>query len=273
MLMALLAGSMTAAAQATLHLPLALLTLLIASLGTFIIYNLNHRWDAQEDAINAPERIAWPPYAKSLWRGVMVVVSVAGLILAWSGGQAILLLTLLLVAVGLAYSVPWPYQPGASKRLKGQIGLNLVFIGVGGALMGVGLPLAEASAPLTLQAVLMALWVAGISGILATVFDMRDMRGDVDQGLGTLAILLGLAKARRFLMGWCILSAATIAGAVVLNLFTPVVLIAMLAPGAAYFWVARWPLASPAPRTYADNLLLVEIAASWLTVLMLRITS
>jgi 4-hydroxybenzoate polyprenyltransferase len=269
--MALVAGSMTAAAQASLHLPLAIRPLLIASLGTFVIYNLNHRWDAQEDAINAPERIALSPYGKLVWRGVMVVASVAGLSLAWSGGQTTLFLALLLVAVGLAYSVPWPGQPGASKRLKGQVGLNLVFIGVGWALMGVGLPLAEVGAPLTLQAVLMALWVAGISGILATVFDLRDMRGDVNQDLGTLAILLGIAKARRFLLGWCVLSAATIAGAVGLNLFIPAVLIAMLAPGAAYFWVARWPLDDPAPRIYADNLLLAEMAASWFTVLVLRL--
>ena len=30
---------------------------LIASLGTFVIYNLNHLWDVREDAINAPERV------------------------------------------------------------------------------------------------------------------------------------------------------------------------------------------------------------------------
>ncbi|MCC7355897.1 MAG: UbiA family prenyltransferase [Anaerolineae bacterium] len=270
-LMALLAGSMTAAAQAALGLPHAWRPLLIASLGTFVIYNLNHLWDVREDAINAPGRRAWRAHSASYWRVVMVLAAVGGLFLAGSGGQLMLLLTLILVAVGLAYSIPWPLQSGAPLRLKGKVGLNLVLIGAGWAMMGVGLPLVEAGASLALPAVLMALWVAGISGILATVFDLRDLPGDTGQGLGTLALLLGPAKARRFLMGWCALSAATIVGAVGLGFFPPGVLTAMLAPGAAFVWVARWPLDSPSPEGYSDGLLLAAVAASWLTVLALRV--
>jgi 1,4-dihydroxy-2-naphthoate octaprenyltransferase len=352
-LMALLAGSMTAAAQAVLHLPHTWRPFLIASLGTFVIYNLNHLWDGREDEINTPGRRVWRARSASLWRGMMILATVSGLILAVSGGQAVLILTLFLVAVGLAYSIPWPMPAEAKKqpaseslstpyssslltrvgifkssrfgkqdlpsppaplpqagegsrpkpsplrgegrvrgdqtpsashsqeylplyggfvRLKGKLGLNLALIGVGWALMGVGLPLAEARASLTLQAVLMALWLMGISGILATAFDLRDLLGDASEGLGTLAVLLGPIKARRFLMGWCALSAATIVGAVALGFFPSKVLIATFAPGVAYIWVARWPSDSLAARGHADGLLLAEIAASWLTMLVLRVS-
>ncbi len=270
-LMAFLAGSMTAAAQATLHLPHAWRPLLIASLGTFVIYNLNHLWDEREDSVNAPGRYAWRARSAPLWQGMMVLAAAGGLILAGSGGKAMLLLTLILAAVGLVYSVSWPISAGTPLRLKSKVGLNLLLIGLGWALMGVGLPLVEAKAPLTLQAVLTALWLAGISGILATVFDLRDLLGDAREGLGTLAVLLGPTKARRFLMGWCALSATTILGAVALRLFPPEILVAMPAPGAAFVWLMRWPPDSLSARSHADGLLLAEIAASWLTVLVLRV--
>ena len=307
-LMALLAGSMTAAAQAALHVPHAWRPLLIASLGTFVIYNLNHLWDEREDEVNAPARRAWRARFVSLWRGLMALATVSGLVLAGSGGQRVLLLTLILVAIGLAYSIPWPIPAKANRRpsseplptpcissspppgerrgkggeerlwdpslrLKGKVGLNLALIGAGWALTGVGLPLAETSAPLTLQAALMALWIAGISGILATVFDLRDLPGDARAGLGTLAVLLGPAKARRFLMGWCALSAATIVGAVALGFFQAHILIAMLAPGAAFVWIARWPPGGSTPGGYTDGLLLAEITISWLTTLVLRMSA
>lgn len=266
--MALLAGSLTAAAQAALRLPLSLHPLLIAALGTFVVYSLNHRWDEREDAINTPGRRAWRVRSASVWRVLMASASAGAFLLAWHGGPAVLLVTGALALVGLGYNLTWP---GSSWRVKGRVGLNLALIATGWALMGIGLPLAYADAPLTLQAVLMALWVGGISGLLASVFDLRDLPGDAALGLGTLPVLLGPGRAHGLLAAWCVLSGATVAGAVALRAFPPDVLVSILAPGGVLAWLIRWPpYGSPSARSHAESLLWAEIVVCWFAFLVWR---
>jgi len=269
--MALLAGSLTAAAQAALHLPFSWPPLLIAALGTFVIYNLNHCWDKGEDALNAPERSAWLLRSAPTWRVLMALATIGVFLLAWRSGPAVRLVTGALVIIGLGYNLSWPTRHGPTWRLKGRVGLNLALIATGWTLMGIGLPLAAAGTSPALQAVLMALWVGGISGILASAFDLRDRVGDAAHGLSTLAVLLGPERARRFLMGWCLLSVATALGAVLWGAFPPIVLVSTLAPGVAFAWLVRWPSHGDSSiRDHADRLLLAEIAVCWIATLALR---
>ncbi|PSL57238.1 1,4-dihydroxy-2-naphthoate octaprenyltransferase [Saccharothrix carnea] len=188
-------GGLVGADGGVVDVPRLLVGALVWACAVLAVYLLNGVSDAVEDSINKPTR---PIPAGTLGAAAAIGVAAAASLLASLGallvGTRFLVLTVVFLVLGCAYSVP----PVAVKRsAPGSVAVVLAggvvtylagFCAGGGGELG----------PVLVPAVALSCWMAGV-GALAK--DLSDTRGDRAAGRRTLAVRWGPGRTRLVVSG------------------------------------------------------------------------
>ncbi len=204
----IIAAGITLITAAVLDLPVDLLALACVFSTAFAVYALNRQDDADIDAINIPERTKF--VQRQGW--IVLVLSTASfffcLAFAFMDNMMVFLLMAWVYVLGLFYSFPLlaPFKNVLGfSRLKEPFAVkNLLVSGMYGFF--VLIPIFDASAPLSIPAILLFTFVFLRFFIISTVFDMRDVEGDSKKNINTIPVVLGADNALKVLHGLNIVS-------------------------------------------------------------------
>ena len=184
-----------------------------AYLITISTYVANERFDMKEDAINQPRR---PLPSGRATPGDAVLLSAASAVIALYLAYMVNAMTLLLfsvsMALGLLYSLP-------GVRAKAKFPHKLLISWAGGFLAGMagGAAINDLS-PLIL---LLSLSWGTLVVVSVAVGDMADVRGDAANGIRTLPIVMGPAKAMKVIASLPVLYMLFISLAGIMDRSTP----------------------------------------------------
>lgn len=175
-------------------IPIDVRLLLAFFLVVFSVYSINKMTDLEEDAINLPYRTRFVvQHRRAITVAVLGAVSSALLLALSQSFYAMLVISFPLVT-GFLYSAGI-----FGFRLKNIKGLKSIVVGMSWALVAAMLPLAVTSRGGV--EVLLVFWFFFVKMFInATVFDIRDIDGDVVQGVTTLPACLGKDKTRSVLL-------------------------------------------------------------------------
>lgn len=163
---------------------------------TYSIYNMNRKTDENEDVINHAARYSFTKkYEHPLLCSAICAYGFA-VILAAGCGVTTLLVTIIPLVCGIAYSIPLLPHGNRYRRFKEIPAVKNLVVSIAWALPPALLPgYVSGSNPGVM---------AGITGLLfftlvfinTTVFDMRDIRGDSLAGVRTIPVILGVKKTK-----------------------------------------------------------------------------
>ena len=170
--------------------------LLFASfLIVFSVYSIDKLDDMEEDAINVPDRARFATRHRHKIEAAVLIAVPAALLLAFSQSFYAMLVVSLPLVVGFLYSA------GISAfRLKNvKHGEKSVVVATTWALVATLLPLVVV--PRGVLEILLVFWFFFVKCFVnTTLFDFRDIDGDVATGVVTLPVYFGRSKTRSFLL-------------------------------------------------------------------------
>jgi len=210
--------------------------LVIAScLIIYATYQLDRSLENKEDQINHPEF-----YGANMKAGVVAsgVCAVTGAVLFFS--KHLISPPLFPFFVGILYSRGIPLGRSTIK-LKGGCGIKNLVIGIswGGT---IGLIIAALALPAA--ALIIGLYFGMKLFINSTIFDLKDIEGDLAAGIRTLPVVLGESRLRYFLMALCLVQHALL-------------IISMATGLLASFWIL------PAYSFCASTLVICCYSSTW----------
>ncbi|AFO56073.1 UbiA family prenyltransferase [Natrinema sp. J7-2] len=163
------------------NLPLEPLPLFIVFAATMFVYTVNRFTDLAEDERNVPQRAAFTKRYGTLWLAVGVGLYVAAVGLAVAVGVPGAVYMFLPLVVVLLYSV------GGVKQLF--LVKNLVVGFAWGAIpLGVGYYYGQLRSPAIL---FLFGYITSMITIAAVIFDVKDIEGDLAEGIPTVPNLFG----------------------------------------------------------------------------------
>lgn len=170
--------------------------LLIASfLIVFSVYSIDKLDDVEEDLINVPDRARFVIQHRHKIEAAVCVAVPAALLLAFSQSFYATFVVSLPLIVGFLYSA------GISAfRLKNvKEGSKSVVVATTWALVAALLPLVVV--PRGVLEILLVFWFFFVKCFVnTTLFDFRDIDGDLAKGVPTLPVCFGRSKTRGFLL-------------------------------------------------------------------------
>lgn len=185
-------------------LPLEPFPLFIVFAATLFVYTVNRFTDLEEDEANVPDRAAFTKRYGRFWLalgvGCYVVAIAAAVVLGLPG--AIYLLLPLVVAV--LYSVGGVKQLFLVKNCFVGFAWGLIPLGVGYYYHQLW----------TLEILVVAGYVTAMITIAAVIFDVKDIEGDLEEGIATVPNTLGTAATRRYSQAANVVVAAVVVGLV-----------------------------------------------------------
>jgi|WetSurMetagenome_2_1015567.scaffolds.fasta_scaffold25252_4 4-hydroxybenzoate polyprenyltransferase len=173
----------------------------IMFLVTYSVYNLNRKTDESEDVINHSDRFSFTKkHEFALYYSAVGAYGFA-LILALFYGFVTVLITLIPLISGIFYSVP--VFPNLMKygRLKEIPVIKNLIISIAWALPSAILPVYISHVHPNQMTTITAIFFFTLVFINSTVFDMRDIKGDIAAGVETIPILLGKQNTNILLTG------------------------------------------------------------------------
>ena len=190
--------------------------LLIAFLFLYSLHNLNHFLDREAEQFNDPERIRFFDRNKRWLASTGILAQILVLILTFRIGTAMFLISLLVMVVGLLYSVPLVPPAIRGKipysRIKDIPGSKSIAVALGWGFVAAFLPalavgFEHLSAFLqTFMVILVLVYVR------SSIFELLEVQGDMIVGNETLPILLGEKRTLNLLNAALVVLAVAIAG-------------------------------------------------------------
>lgn len=165
-------------------------------LMTFGIYSINKLTDIQEDSINRPERIA---FLKGREKQILIISIIALLLsalLAYCNERRALLILMIPFIANCVYSSK--IHPGL-PRLKDIPFIKNIVVGLSWALVCTLMPAVTSEDFLFLPVAAVAYLMLIKDFINSTLCDLKDTRGDRENGVRTIPVILGPRKTRRLL--------------------------------------------------------------------------
>lgn len=169
----------------------------VVFLMTFSVYSLNKLTDIEEDAINMPERLTFLSGRKRLAYFCAMGAYLLSVVLAFLEKPSTVPIVFIPLAVNAVYSSK-PLQ--GLPRLKDIPVMKNVSVAVSGALTCTLLPTVHVpGAPM--MAVAMVFYIIMVKVFINTVlYDVRDVKGDRENGIITMPTLLGARKTTAVLL-------------------------------------------------------------------------
>lgn len=195
----------------------------VVGLLTFAIYANDRLVDLESDAVSNPERTAFVRrYRPVLYVSASVAFG-AAVALSALGGPLAFGLALLPGAAWVLYAVGWgPAVESSFRRLKELVVVNSAIVAGAWSLTIVFLPVAFADAAVT-PTVWVIFWYLALGTFVCTeISNVRDVESDVENGVSTLPVALGVRWTRRVLYGISLLIAAMVGHAMVSGYLTAV---------------------------------------------------
>jgi hypothetical protein len=192
--------------------------------GTLVVYNLDRLVGSdKEDSLSKTERHTWV-YEKKRYLWALVALGGGGAIACARFLEGATLVALFFVGIiAIGYAVPvfmkWSLDGllhtdrREVRRLKEVPAMKTPAVAVGWAVVTVVLPALEAGLPVLSEQVALTFAERLVFIFALTLpFDIRDLQGDRDYGLRTLAVLLGARRTLAAATGLMVLVvAATVA--------------------------------------------------------------
>jgi 4-hydroxybenzoate polyprenyltransferase len=185
-----------------LDCPFRFVDYVILTLVSAFICQWNRLTDEKEDRINCPEDLEIAIRDRRWIKGYCYVVAASAITLLVVTTTDWLVSASLLLAFALGFFYSTPLLPGkSSKRIKDIFLFKNLSSGIGWSI-GVALYPALRSGCAADGKLLMAcLYMAMSATTYEIIWDMRDVRGDREAGVGTFPVILGLAATKRIVLG------------------------------------------------------------------------
>jgi len=179
-------------------IPLVLAAMLIV----YSTYTLDRSLENGEDRINRPQLHGADKNTGLIASGIALLIGIAIFL-----SEKLIFLAIFPFAVGFVYSRGIRFRRWQIK-LKGGAGLKNLIIGItwGGT---IGLLIVASGH--TGAAMVICFYFAAKLFINSTIFDLRDVRGDIAAGIQTLPVWLGEQKVRYLLFSVCIIQHVALA--------------------------------------------------------------
>ena len=172
-----------------------LLLVLASALIIYATYTLDRALDNKEDEINHLEYAGANRIAGLAASGVAILIGVS---LFFS--SSLFSPPVFPFAVGILYSQGIPFK-GRTIKLKGGFGVKNLVIGL---TWGGTIGLVILSSGQVLAGAVIALYFGLKLFINSTIFDLKDVKGDLAAGIYTLPVVLGETKLKYLLFSLCI---------------------------------------------------------------------
>ena len=177
--------AMTAAMMVLLRVPMNPALLLIAFSGSMLVYSLNRHMDRLEDQVSLPERSEFS--RRYGWYFIAASIPLFGfsLILAALQSLAVLVVVLMPLTIGVAYSYFRIKRIFFLKNLVVSLAMSATLLIVVAAYL---------PPPITW----LPLFGILVMGLLVNtiIFDIKDITGDAFTGIRTLPVTLGVRKTQ-----------------------------------------------------------------------------
>jgi len=170
---------------------------IIPFLMTFSMYGLNRLTDMNEDSINNASRVQFILKYKKQMLISLSLAYILATILALNKNLGSFYVSLIVLFIGITYSVPL-ISFGKYKRLKDIPFIKNLVIGLIWGLVLILFPMYYLSSELTSVVVILFIFIIARLIINTTLFDLRDIAGDKKAKISTLATSLGIKKTLMF---------------------------------------------------------------------------
>jgi len=172
---------------------------LIASFYVFSMHVLNRLTDKESERYNQPGRTEF----YESWGSWMIFAGIssagAALILAWFQGNLPFLLLLAISGLGMIYNLRilrrWPGMGVRYQRLRDIPGSKTVFVALAWGIVTSLLPALTAGERVLPGTAVAFLFSAVLVFVRSTLYDFKDIQGDLMVGKETIPIVLGRRKA------------------------------------------------------------------------------
>ncbi|QSW98936.1 UbiA family prenyltransferase [Haloterrigena alkaliphila] len=169
-------------------LPVEPIPLFIVFAATLFVYTVNRFTDLEEDEANVPKRASFTRRYGWLLLVLGVALYVAAIAVAVALGLPGAIYLFLPLVVALLYSV------GGVKEV---FLVKNCFVGVAWGLLPLGAGYYYGQ-PWRLEILAMAGYVTAMITVAAVIFDVKDIEGDLEEGIPTVPNRLGPAATRRY---------------------------------------------------------------------------
>ncbi|MDG6243955.1 MAG: UbiA family prenyltransferase [Methanolobus sp.] len=201
---------------------------LAGGLIIYSVYTLDRAMDSEEDMANRPE-------LKGASNRTALVVS----LMCFVAGAAILTINGLMIIAFLPLITGYLYSKGLKigkfdLKLKGGLGKKNMVVGItwGAFIAGI----AGVGATTVVTPLIVFLYFAMKLFINSTIYDFKDIKGDMLAGIRTLPVVLGQGKAKKLLFSLHLLSHSILLVSIIAGFiaFEPVIIIYSLLIGLIY---------------------------------------
>jgi 4-hydroxy-3-methylbut-2-enyl diphosphate reductase len=177
---------------------------LVASFYVFSMHVLNRLADKPSERFNQPGRTEFYERYGSGMTTAGIISAVIALTLSWFQGTVPFVLLLAISGLGMVYNIPlFPSRPGGMARyrkLKDIPGSKTIFVALAWGIVTALLPPLAQQGKLSTEASVAFLFSAILVFIRSTLYDFKDIQGDLMVGKETIPIVLGKRKSENLVV-------------------------------------------------------------------------
>jgi 4-hydroxybenzoate polyprenyltransferase len=209
-------------------IPCTAALVVIMTLVSFSVYNLNRKTDEQEDEINHKERFSFTKkFEKELYYGALAAYGIALGISALHGLMTFLV-TLIPIVSGVLYSVPLLPEKWKYNRLKEIPLIKNVLVAGAWAMTLSLLPVYASSGIPGIITLLTGIFFFNYVFMASVLPDIRDREGDAFVGVTTIPVLIGMNRTKVLLVGMTLALGTLILYLAARSLVIPVILLLVI---------------------------------------------
>jgi len=242
-LLALGAGCLTYSSAVIQGLQPKLSWSMVAAFYVFSMHVLNRLTDKASEKYNQPGRMEFYDRYGKWMMGAGITSAGLALTLAWFQGIFPFLLLLAISGLGLIYNIrifPGKYGKGASyQRLKDIPGSKTLFVALAWGIVTSLLPSFAVRGHILTGTIVAFLFSTILVFVRSTLYDFKDIQGDLMVGKETIPIVLGRRKAEILVVWLLICLGGILTVATPLQWATPVTSILLFSLGYVvfYYWL------------------------------------
>jgi len=196
--------------------PFRIVDYVILTLVSAFICQWNRLTDEKEDRVNCPEDLETAIRDRRWIRGYCFVAAASAITLIVVTATDWLVSASLLLAFSLGFFYSTPLLPGKSpKRIKDIFLFKNLSSGIGWSIGVVLYPALRSGYEPDSKLLLACLYMFLSATTYEIVWDMRDIRGDREAGVGTLPVVLGLPATKGIVLGLQALAVLLIAAGLI----------------------------------------------------------
>lgn len=183
----------------------------IVGLVTFAIYANDRLVDLSSDAVSNPRRTAFARQYQTTLYALAAIAYGTAVALSVLGGPVAFGLALVPGIAWVLYAVSWVPATGVPfQRLKELLVVSSTTIAVTWSLTVVFLPVAFAGVAVTPTVLVIFAYLALGTFVCTEISNVRDVESDLQSGVSTLPVAVGVSRTRQILYGISLLTAAMV---------------------------------------------------------------